>query len=825
MSSNSSESKNKDSSKLNAADAKILLWVIIITVIITLLLILIFGLSPSQKADPPQTKPDMSTVITEKETLFCPFYNEYIGFWQSSPLFNTIYEYSCARVPEGFCFNYDVNDPKQVEEEEAFVDIREEHHLCPTYIRVSYPVDEEDAKKYWNKKFLGEFIMRSIYEHGEVHGYICEDDVKFFEHCEADTEGINLDELFNDCECSNGCGWTDVDAFTDLEIQKKSDHDDTWANTLWKHSENPADEIVQVSGCSLLAVVNACHMLEVEATVKGTADWTYNIARFEGNADWNKTEEMIDHYNLKKVPLFDNNDPKHFTSAPTAKDDDEKIQYVKQALASGYAVIASGKRGDDGCEENTGTCTFTNFGHYVTIVAAYEDNTFTVANAMVSRSGTNGWRMDAHDVVKYMYVAVAVGKEDARDLMECSTQGEEDPEHNIVRIQAIEDKVNVRKEMKVSQTEICGRKVHLKEIIKVENKLEPDTSGECQKGWYKVEDNKDAYWPGCYVCADFFGEYTEEECTESVKKYTNNKEVRVREQPATSGKRIAELDCGTEIEVCKTPLHDSSSSACTDGWVKITGGKYNGYYMCSNYLNSTKPGNEVCNPPGGEDPPGEDPPSPGPTSTSGKLGSQSSSGYWSSCQDTIKNIKWRIYKAGKDETICGSGCSLVAVANSAKKLGKTSGNTPQNLASWSNTRITYEQTGWTSVTKILEHAGLKQSGGWLWQNYKTSTSDKIAAIRKTLAAGNVVIAGGDRQNGNPYSEYYGLTCNGNPSLQRKGFCVFSNNGHFVTIIGITADDKLIIAGASVGKNGSSSNDGLPADAVLKPSNKAIAVTK
>ena len=821
MSSNSSEDENKiKPEKLNAGDAKIIFWIIIITIIITIILIIYFAIQSTGEGggDKLHTFPESKNVRTEKETYFCPYYAPLLGFWAS-------YGFSCATVPEGYCFNYDKAD--QIDEPEEDADDRENQHICPTWIRVSYPLNEEDklfVASWWEELIFGHPIMQDMFNqsNGEMYGWICEDDVEFTEECAVDSEGIDLSELVNDCQCSNGCGWTDVKVAQELISQNDGHH--TYENTLWKHQDDP---YVQGSGCSLVAVVNAARGLGMSLTVEEVADYSYNVAQIQ-NGGWKAVETLAQHYGLEITYMYDNVNQEHISKQ--AKTDEEKINYVKQALASKKMVIASGTNppiiGAGGCTPGY-DCTFTNGGHFVAIVAATSDGKFIVANpGNESRSATN-WTLPQDGVAKYMDIVAAVGLEGSGELRNCSGQGEQpgpgEGEHDIVRIQAIEDKVNVRKEMKVSQTEICGRKVHLKEIIKVENKLEPDTSGECQKGWYKVEDNKDAYWPGCYVCADFFGEYTEEDCTESVKKYTNKTEVRVREQPATSGKRIAELDCGTEIEVCKTPLHDSSSSACTDGWVKITGGKYNGYYMCSNYLNSTKPGNEVCNPPSGEDPPGEDPsgedpPSPGPTSTEGKLGLQSSSGYWSSCQNTLKNIPWR--KDGS--TMCDSGCSLIAVANSAKRLGKVSGNDPQSLAYWTKTHIS--STGWDqSLKPILSHAGLKQSGGWLWDSYQTSTDTKIKKIRETLSKGWVVIAGGDRQKNNPYSEYKGLTCNGNASAQKKGYCAFSNNGHFITILGITADNKLIIAGPAGGTNGTYATDKLPADGVLRASNKAIAV--
>lgn len=817
MSSDSSGSKKKDPSKLNAADAKILLWVIIITIIVTLLMILIFGLSPSQQANPKAKLPESGTVMTERATYFCPFYNEWIGFWKVDPLFAHIYNYSCAIAPEGFCFNYDKDDPKQPVEEEKFADEREDNHLCPAYIRVSFPVDQEKIDKYWNRTFLGEYIMRTMYEHGEVHGYVCEDDVKYHEECEVDTEGINLDLLFSDCECSNGCGWTDVKVNTDVFSQ--NDGHGTYANLLWKHND---DQDVQTSGCSMVALVNSARGLGMALTIEEVANYSYNEAHIQ-DGGWDAIKTLADHYGLEVTYLFDNMN--HVRTSTQAQDDQEKIKYVKQALASGKMVIASGTRTDE-CTAGY-DCTFTTKGHYVAILAVTSENNFIVANAEESRSNT-GWLLPADGVAKYMDIAGAIGLEGSGDLVNCSDP-EETPEKDIIKIQATQGDVNVRPE-KIMHGDICGRKVIDKEVIRVENKIEPDESGECEEGWYQIVDNKNAYWPGCYVCAKFFEVFEEEECTESVKKYTNSIEVRVRGEAATSGERIAELDCGTEVEVCKNVLHNTSSEKCTEGFAKITGGKYAGNYICSNFLDDTKPS---CASGGGEEGGGEEggenPPTVGP-SDGKNLGDLDSKNYYAQERATYSNDVWR----EDGGVIWDSGCSLIAVANAAKYLGVTPNN-PGTLATWSRRNVSV--AGWTtSVKPLIKHVGLKEWDGstYLWDKYETSVETKIAKIRETLASGGVVIAGGDRnRRENPY-RYNDKGCMYIPSSApdctksenlQKGYCVWSKCGHFVAIIGITADNKITVANAGTGRNGSASNNKLPTDYVLKVSNKAIAVYK
>ena len=210
-----------------------------------------------------------------------------------------------------------------------------------------------------------------------------------------------------------------------------------------------------------------------------------------------------------------------------------------------------------------------------------------------------------------------------------------------------------------------------------------------------------------------------------------------------------------------------------------------------------------------------------PDNTSGALGKQTSNGYYA--QGKYVMVVWR--RNGSDINL--SGCSLIAVANAAKYHGVTP-NDPKVLAEWSKGVINNENdTGWNgSVRKLINHVGLKWDNSYLWTSHTTATSTKITKIRQVLASGGVVIAAGAREKNNPYaSEYQGLKCDTNMTDRTSGKCVFSRNGHFIAIIGITADNKLIVANAANGRNGTATNDKINADAVLKASNKAIGVYK
>ncbi len=56
----------------------------------------------------------------------------------------------------------------------------------------------------------------------------------------------------------------------------------------------------------------------------------------------------------------------------------------------------------------------------------------------------------------------------------------------------------------------------------------------------------------------------------------------------------------------------------------------------------------------------------------------------------------------------------------------------------------------------------------------------------------------------------------------SGACIFSYDGHFAAIVGITADDKLVIANPA---RGNGRGNIFNAEVVLKYSNKAISVSK
>ena len=60
----------------------------------------------------------------------------------------------------------------------------------------------------------------------------------------------------------------------------------------------------------------------------------------------------------------------------------------------------------------------------------------------------------------------------------------------------------------------------------------------------------------------------------------NGKRLNVRTEPRTSARRIAQLNCGTKLEVLDNP---------GNGWLRVTDGKHTGYVQAK-FLQAKKPG-------------------------------------------------------------------------------------------------------------------------------------------------------------------------------------------------------------------------------------------
>ena len=111
----------------------------------------------------------------------------------------------------------------------------------------------------------------------------------------------------------------------------------------------------------------------------------------------------------------------------------------------------------------------------------------------------------------------------------------------------------------------------------------------------------------------------------------------------------------------------------------------------------------------------------------------------------------------------------------------------------------------------------------IWSNYSDSYSKKLSATRAALASGAAIVVGGARRDDAEREKSF---CKNSGNIT-AGLCVFSRSGnggsgggHWVSIIGITSDDKLIIA------NPASANNRewiFPAKAVLDRSNVGFKV--
>lgn len=220
-----------------------------------------------------------------------------------------------------------------------------------------------------------------------------------------------------------------------------------------------------------------------------------------------------------------------------------------------------------------------------------------------------------------------------------------------------------------------------------------------------------------------------------------------------------------------------------------------------------------------ETPSGDD--DPAPTTSTGALGKQNVNNAISQMNSGVEKTQWLPSSSKSSKRIgindnlkdcCGSGCSLIAVANAYGAIHDYSSGQIEsfanNLASWTKTNISAPSEA--NMTKMVSHVGMTYKK--IWSSKSTSTSSKVAEIRSALASGGAVIAGGDRQGTD--SSF----CT--DARKSSGECAFTPGGHYIAIIGITADDKLVVAnpGKSRGKNWI-----FPADNVLKYSNLGYVV--
>ena len=194
----------------------------------------------------------------------------------------------------------------------------------------------------------------------------------------------------------------------------------------------------------------------------------------------------------------------------------------------------------------------------------------------------------------------------------------------------------------------------------------------------------------------------------------------------------------------------------------------------------------------------------GPANTA--LGVQSSSGLVGQFDSGVGNVTW--LNRGDSATVKESGCSLVAILNALKTLKKSNGEI-LSLADWTKKNIS--SPSWANTKKMAKQFGLTTSED-LWTSKSISAEKKIQMIRNELYAGRVLIIAGDRSGTN-------IDCTNRSNIS-SGDCVFTNGGHYVAIVGITAKNELIVA------NPGNANDRtwtFPAETVLKYSNLGMSV--
>ena len=179
-------------------------------------------------------------------------------------------------------------------------------------------------------------------------------------------------------------------------------------------------------------------------------------------------------------------------------------------------------------------------------------------------------------------------------------------------------------------------------------------------------------------------------------------------------------------------------------------------------------------------------------------------------QGDFKGVVW---KTGGDTTIDASGCSLVSVMNAGKAIGV---NVDVGSATAYTKSLGISTASWASVVKPLANK-YNMSVTFLWDNKggnsNTRINDingKINKVKEALASGMSVILSGQRPAGD---------CDAN-----SGGCAFTPGGHYLAIVGITSDNRVIVGNPA---KGSKSGTGwkFPAVNVLKYADIAAAISK
>ena len=177
------------------------------------------------------------------------------------------------------------------------------------------------------------------------------------------------------------------------------------------------------------------------------------------------------------------------------------------------------------------------------------------------------------------------------------------------------------------------------------------------------------------------------------------------------------------------------------------------------------------------------------TPTGTAVGAQSTSGYakqndysckkngkWLKLKDCDWYWKYRQDAPTKKSDIKTSGCSFIAAVNALKYSGHINGNINdyiKELAVW-----TFNQK-WTDgkgkINRILDHAGVDHRTLSLTGNNKND----LEAIKEELSEGNAITFYGKKKNNS---------------------CTVYTGGHYVAVIGVTAENKIVVANVAKGSS-------------------------
>lgn len=242
-----------------------------------------------------------------------------------------------------------------------------------------------------------------------------------------DPENPETPVATGNCACPNGCGKQNANG-----MESQNDGHDTYQTVLWKKYDQ---KDVQASGCSLVSVVNAANALGQSHTIKDTAAWTLSNLDVQ-TGSWDGTVKPIaTNFGLELTGLFDNVHSGGKKVSTVA----EKLALIKQALASGKIVIASGavtevgSHGFKACANratlhgvstqsfaNAGNCIFSPGGHYVAIIGVTADDKLVIANPALGSKSATGWIFPANNALEYADIAKAVGTKGSGGLISCS---------------------------------------------------------------------------------------------------------------------------------------------------------------------------------------------------------------------------------------------------------------------------------------------------------------------------------------------------------------------------------------------------------------------